>query len=90
MIDEDEILEVAVGTNADLHEACRRLVALANEHGGEDNITAVIVRIEADESASDDATPADAPAAIASASAATADEPESAPVPAAGGSENKA
>lgn len=47
MIDDSEILEVATSTD-DLEEVCRRLVALANEHGGEDNITALIVRIEAD------------------------------------------
>lgn len=45
MIDDGEILEV-MSNNADIAEACRRLVALANEHGGEDNITAVIVKIE--------------------------------------------
>ena len=45
MIGDEEILEVTKST-AELQEACRRLVALANEHGGEDNITAVIVRIE--------------------------------------------
>ncbi len=45
MIGDEEILEIAKATD-DLHETCRRLVALANEHGGEDNITAVVVRIE--------------------------------------------
>lgn len=45
MIEDDEILDVVGGTD-DLQDACRRLVALANEHGGEDNITALIVRIE--------------------------------------------
>jgi serine/threonine protein phosphatase PrpC len=48
MIEDSEILEVT-GNTDDLTEACRRLVALANEHGGEDNITAVIVRIEEDQ-----------------------------------------
>jgi protein phosphatase len=48
MIDDGEILEIS-RVHADLQDACRRLVALANEHGGEDNITAVIVRIEPDE-----------------------------------------
>jgi PPM family protein phosphatase len=52
MIGDQEILDVTRATD-DLHEACRRLVALANEHGGEDNITAVIVRIDPDESAQD-------------------------------------
>jgi serine/threonine protein phosphatase PrpC len=50
MIDDGEILEVVLGTS-DLHEACRRLVRMANEHGGEDNITAVIVRIGIDTAA---------------------------------------
>ncbi|MCC6901322.1 MAG: Stp1/IreP family PP2C-type Ser/Thr phosphatase [Polyangiaceae bacterium] len=50
MMDDGEILEV-VGESADITEACRRLVATANEHGGEDNITAVIVRIEETNSA---------------------------------------
>ncbi len=50
MIGDDEILDVT-GSTDDLTEACRRLVALANEHGGEDNITAVIVRIEEDPAA---------------------------------------
>jgi len=44
MIDDQEILSVVL-TTPDLHDACRRLVGMANEHGGEDNITAVIVRI---------------------------------------------
>jgi protein phosphatase len=47
MIGDEEILNV-VQTVTDLPEACRRLIAMANEHGGEDNITCVIVRIEDD------------------------------------------
>jgi protein phosphatase len=47
MIDDSEIRDVVAGT-VDLDEACRRLVALANEHGGEDNITALVVRIDPD------------------------------------------
>src|SRR5690606_19834634 len=47
MISDDEIREVA--QNSDLVQACRRLTALANEHGGEDNITAVLVRIVEDD-----------------------------------------
>jgi protein phosphatase len=45
MIEDGEILQV-VSMTSDLEEACRRLVRIANEHGGEDNITAVLVRIE--------------------------------------------
>jgi PPM family protein phosphatase len=43
MISDAEILQVA--GQKDLQSACRNLTALANEHGGEDNITAVLVRI---------------------------------------------
>jgi protein phosphatase len=45
MIDDEEILQV-VSQTPNLREACRMLVAMANEHGGEDNITAVVVRVE--------------------------------------------
>jgi protein phosphatase len=48
MISDDEILQVA-GQKGDLTAAARRLTALANEHGGEDNITAVLVRIVEDD-----------------------------------------
>lgn len=47
MIEDLEILEV-IQQSTDLNDACRRLVAMANEHGGEDNITALVVRIEPD------------------------------------------
>lgn len=46
MIDDEEILRVVIEV-PDLDAACRRLVGMANEHGGEDNITAVLVRIDA-------------------------------------------
>ena len=48
MISDAEILQVA-GQNGDLAAACHKLTALANEHGGEDNITAVLVRIVEDD-----------------------------------------
>jgi protein phosphatase len=44
MIEDTEILEI-VSRAGNIEEACRRLIAVANEHGGEDNITAVLVRI---------------------------------------------
>ena len=50
MIEDSEILEI-VSQSPNIEDACRKLIALANEHGGEDNITAVLVKIE-DEPAS--------------------------------------
>ncbi len=50
MIEDEEILNV-VNEQSDLEVACRKLIALANEHGGEDNITAVIVKIDGDANA---------------------------------------
>jgi PPM family protein phosphatase len=54
MIEDDEILAL-VQSSPELADVCRKLIALANEHGGEDNITAVVVRIDAggDDSLSD-------------------------------------
>src|SRR5882724_6968656 len=45
MIEDSEILDI-VSQSSNIDDACRKLIALANEHGGEDNITAVLVRIE--------------------------------------------
>jgi len=45
MIEDAEILEI-ISQSPSIEDACRKLIALANEHGGEDNITAVLVRIE--------------------------------------------
>ena len=47
MIEDSEMLEIVRGA-PNIEEACRKLIALANEHGGEDNITAVLVKIEAE------------------------------------------
>src|SRR5262245_44308234 len=45
MVQDDEILKI-VGGAPDVNEACKNLIARANEHGGEDNITAVLIKIE--------------------------------------------
>jgi protein phosphatase len=47
MIKDAQILELFLLSD-DLQDACENLIALANEAGGSDNITAVAVRIEAD------------------------------------------
>jgi protein phosphatase len=44
----DEDIERIVTTSSDIREACRRLIGRANEHGGEDNITAILIKIEPD------------------------------------------
>jgi protein phosphatase len=45
MVSDDDIRQIIAG-NADIREACRRLIQRANERGGEDNITAVLIKIE--------------------------------------------
>jgi protein phosphatase len=49
MVKDSQILELFLLTD-DLEETCDSLIALANEGGGTDNITAVVVRIDADPS----------------------------------------
>jgi len=49
MVEDEEILQTVLA-NPSLPVACERLIALANEQGGEDSITAVVVRIEGDAS----------------------------------------
>jgi PPM family protein phosphatase len=43
MVPEDEILRIVV-ENDNLEEACRCLIDLANQRGGHDNVTAILVR----------------------------------------------
>ncbi len=45
MIVDEEIKKIVSGS-ATISEACRKLIEKANEHGGEDNITAVLIKIE--------------------------------------------
>jgi len=47
MVPEPE-LALLLRSAADLDDACAKLIAAANAHGGEDNVTAVLVRLEAD------------------------------------------
>jgi protein phosphatase len=46
MISENEIIEITM-KHSNPQEACDKLVALANTHGGTDNITAVLIQIPA-------------------------------------------
>ena len=45
MLTDEQILGV-VASGADTNEICRSLIQRANEHGGEDNITALVIRFE--------------------------------------------
>src|SRR5580658_3963189 len=45
MASDDDIRQIVTGTQ-DIREACLRLIQRANERGGEDNITAVLIKIE--------------------------------------------
>ncbi len=45
MVQDDEIQRV-VTTSADIREACKKLIQKANESGGEDNATVVLIKIE--------------------------------------------
>src|SRR3954471_24660964 len=45
MMPDEEITRI-VSNSVDIREACRKLIARANESGGEDNITAVVIKIE--------------------------------------------
>ena len=60
MVSDDDIRQIVTSTN-DIREACRRLIQRANERGGEDNITAVLIKIEQqDEVVKTDPEPKDA------------------------------
>ncbi|WP_437721709.1 Stp1/IreP family PP2C-type Ser/Thr phosphatase [Sorangium sp. So ce861] len=45
MLSDDQILQI-VSSTEEVPEMCRRLIAKANENGGEDNITALVIRID--------------------------------------------
>ncbi|MEO8798355.1 MAG: Stp1/IreP family PP2C-type Ser/Thr phosphatase [Polyangiaceae bacterium] len=45
MLEDNEIQSIVTGS-PNIVDACRELIAKANEHGGEDNITAVLIKIE--------------------------------------------
>ena len=42
----DEEIQKTIASTPDIREACKTLIARANESGGEDNITAVLIKIE--------------------------------------------
>lgn len=55
MVGDDDMTQIIVAAT-DIREACHRLIHRANERGGEDNITAILIRIEEANGASDAVT----------------------------------
>jgi protein phosphatase len=49
MVSDEDIQRIAT-SSSDIREVCKRLIQSANEKGGEDNITAVVIKIEDDPS----------------------------------------
>lgn len=45
LVSKDEMQEIVLSNQNNIQEACEQLVAIANERGGSDNITVVIVRV---------------------------------------------
>ena len=45
MVEDDDIVSI-VDSSKDMSHICQRLISRANENGGEDNVTAVVVRVE--------------------------------------------
>jgi protein phosphatase len=52
----DEVIEQVVTSSPDIRSACRKLIEKANDQGGEDNITAVLIKIETARDIADTAT----------------------------------
>ena len=46
MVPEEEILRVVTQSNGDIERACQQLIEAANERGGLDNVTAILVKSE--------------------------------------------
>lgn len=44
MVPETEILRLVTSTKGDIEKACQQLIDAANEHGGLDNVTAILVK----------------------------------------------
>jgi serine/threonine protein phosphatase PrpC len=43
MVNDEQILSIVTAANGDLEKSCQELIAKANEGGGVDNVTVVLV-----------------------------------------------
>lgn len=57
MIKDEEILQIISSSSGEMRDAPKRLIERANQNGGEDNITAVVIRIEDFDGESDTPVP---------------------------------
>jgi len=48
MLEDEEIASIVMENDGDIDAAARALVARANERGGEDNVTVILIKVEAD------------------------------------------
>jgi len=46
MLDDEEIVSIVMANDSDIDAAARSLVARANEKGGEDNVTVILIKVE--------------------------------------------
>ena len=76
MIPDDEIKRI-VSTATNISEGCKVLIEKANEHGGEDNITAVLIKIEDPREITDETIPPSATPTVIRPKGADAETPPS-------------
>ena len=81
MIQDDDILAIITASNNDMREAPKRLIERANANGGEDNITAVVIRIEDFDGESDTPVPDEVEGAKTEVPPPGPDVPATAPMP---------
>jgi protein phosphatase len=46
LVRDDELLQTVEEASGELDQGCRRLVQMANQRGGKDNITVLLIKIE--------------------------------------------